>query len=54
MFTSKVEVSPCGKKYLICFYDPGRKNWSEVIEQAKLKHKLDESVAVLCLPKRKV
>jgi len=49
---SKLEINGYGKPYLICWYDPKRRDWDDVISQAISKHKIDAKVPVLCLPKK--
>jgi hypothetical protein len=51
MFESKLEQNAAGQ-YLICWYDPERRNWNQVIEAALNKHKLDNKTPILCLPKQ--
>lgn len=50
MYDSKLEASS-GQKYLTVWYDPNLCNWDEVISRAMERHKLDEKVPILCLPK---
>jgi hypothetical protein len=49
---SKLEINATGHEYLIVYYNPELKNWSQVIEAALEKHKIDAKIPILCLPKK--
>ena len=53
MHNSKLE-SNGSQKYLICYYHPNRRNFTEIIQDAFQRHKIADTEAVkipvLCLP----
>lgn len=54
MFESKLEINGEGEKYIVCFYDPRRCNWDEIISNALARHKIEAGECqVLCLPDKK-
>lgn len=50
MYENRIEING-NQKYLVVYYDPRLCNYDEVIEQGKQRHKIDEAITILCLPK---
>ena len=52
MYESRIEEN-FGQKYLVCWYSPDLRNWDEAIKRAMEKHKINDKVPILCLPKHR-